>query len=132
MNTTILLFASDAVIRKAICRVLESEGYCVLAAGDIGSAAHWLKNCPPDLLMVRHYTEAMPGHDAAVYLRKLCPGIPVLLVGGVLDDISFDNRAGVQRFVLFPKPFEASELLDMVKEVLAKRSTGLRANPNLT
>jgi len=122
MNTTILFLGSEPIIRKVICEVLESGGYTVRAAGDIGGAVDRLKECPPDLLMVRHYTDSMPGHEAAMYLRTLCPGIPVLMVGGILDDDRLENREFLQGFEVFPKPFRAAELLDKVKEVLLKRS----------
>jgi DNA-binding response OmpR family regulator len=130
MNATILFLGSDPVIRKAICKALESEGYCVLAAGDIGSAVEWLKDCTPDLLMVRHYTNSMSGHDAAMYLRRTCLGVPVLIVGGILDDVWLENREVLKGFEVFPQPFKAAELLDKVKEVLAKSSPRNRAEGN--
>jgi two-component system, OmpR family, phosphate regulon response regulator OmpR len=131
MNTTILLLASDPVIRDVLCKALETEGYCVLAASDLGSAVDWLKQCKPDLLMVRHFTESMSGHEAATYLRKKCSGIPVLLVGGLLDDARLENREALQEFEVFPKPFAAAELLDKVREVLAKWRARKRADHNL-
>ena len=121
MNTTILLLASDPVIRTVICEALESKGYSVFAAGDIGRAVDRLKDGTPDLLMVRHYIENMPGHEAAMYLRKLCPGIPVLILGGILEDDRLENRELLQGFDVFPKPYRAAELLAKVKEILQKR-----------
>jgi DNA-binding response OmpR family regulator len=119
---TILLLASDPVIRKAFSRALESAGYSVLAVGDVGGAVDWLKDCTPDLLMIRHYTESISGHEAAVYLRTKAPGIPVLMVGGLLDEVGLENRELIEGFEVFPKPFTASQLLDKVKEVLGKYS----------
>jgi DNA-binding NtrC family response regulator len=109
-----------APIRRVICKALERERYCVLDAGDIGKAVERIKECMPDLLMVRHYTETMSGHEAAKYLRSMCPGVPVLIVGGILDDDELTNREFLQRFEVFPKPFKAAELLDKVKDVLPK------------
>lgn len=124
MNTTRILFlASDPLIRKVICGTLESAGYLVVAANDLGVAVDRWKDCSPDLLMVRHYTDSISGHDAAVYLRRLHPGIPVLIVGGLLDDSQLENRETVHGFEIFPKPFKAAELLAKVKEVLAKHPT---------
>jgi|SRR5271157_2456423 len=128
MNQTILFLASEPIIRNVICEALESQGYLVQTAGDVGSAVDRLKECTPDLLMVRHYVEDISGYDAAVYLRGRCPGIPVLMVGGLLDDDRLENPALVQGFEIFPKPFRASELLDKVKEVLAKGSARNRAD----
>jgi DNA-binding NtrC family response regulator len=56
-----------------------------------------------------------------MYLRRTHPGIPVLLMGGLLDDESLENREILQGFEMFPKPFTASDLLKKVKEVLAKQ-----------
>ena len=122
MNEIILFLASESVIRKAICKALESKGHIVLTASDVGSAVERLRECTPALLMVRHYTESVPGHEAAVYLRKTCPGIPVLLVGGLLDDPLLEDREILQGFEIFPKPFTAADLLAKVKEVLDKHS----------
>jgi DNA-binding response OmpR family regulator len=72
--------------------------------------------------MVRHYTESISGYDAAVFLRNASPGIPVLMVGGVLDDVHLQNRRALKDFEVFPKPFSAAELLDKVREVLLKHS----------
>jgi DNA-binding response OmpR family regulator len=129
MNT-ILVLASEPVIRRVICKALKSKGYYVLPASDVGSAADRLKEFTPDLLMVRHYTESLSGHEAAMYLRRMCPGIPVLLVGGLLEDVGLENREILQEFEIFPKPFKATELLDKVREVLAKFSPGKKAECN--
>jgi DNA-binding NtrC family response regulator len=122
LDTAILFLASDAPFRKVMSEILDSEGYVVMPVSDIAGAVDQLKVGLPDLLIIRHYTEGMSGHDAAMYLRTLCPGIPVLLMGGLLDDDRLENREVLQGFEIFPKPFEADELLEKVKEVLAKHS----------
>jgi DNA-binding response OmpR family regulator len=119
MNATILLLASDPALRTALAGVLQSEGCVVLAVGDVGAAVGRLKEVTPDLLIVRHYTESMTGHDAAVYLRTKAPGVPVLIVGGMLQDAGLEAREEAQGFEVFPKPFTAAELLEKVNEVLA-------------
>jgi DNA-binding NtrC family response regulator len=118
---TILFLASDSHISNVISKALDSAGYLVLTAHDIGGAIDLLKNCTPELLIVRHYTESISGHDAAMHLRRICPGIAVLIVGGILDEGGLENRETLQGFEIFPKPFHAAELVEKVKEVLAKR-----------
>jgi len=119
-SPTILFLASDSHIGKVFSKALDSAGYFVVTAHDIGGAIDFLKDCTPDLLIVRHYTESISGHDAAMHLRRICPGIPVLIVGGILDDGGLENRETLQGFEIFPKPFHAAELVEKVKEVLAK------------
>ena len=122
MNTSILLLVSDPLIRKVLAEILESNGYEVVTASGLGDAVDWLKVCTPDLLMIRHYTESISGHEAAMNLRKRLPGIPVLMVGGLPDDSRLENRDIAQGFEIFPKPFPAAELLEKVTEVLLQHS----------
>jgi two-component system, OmpR family, response regulator len=119
---TILLLASEPNIRKVICRALQNGGYFVLEAPSIGTAIERLKDSNPHLLIVRHYTEYISGQEAAVYLRSIRPGIPVLLLGGRLDDPGLDAREAVHDFNIFPKPYSAAELLAEVRKLLNKYS----------
>jgi CheY-like chemotaxis protein len=73
LTTTILLLVSDPIVRSVLAETLEGEGYMVLATGDVGQGADWLKHSAPDLLITRNYVEGLPGHDAAMYLRTNAP-----------------------------------------------------------
>ena len=53
-------------------------------------------------------------------LRSVHPGIPVLIVGGLLDDPRLEDRETLNGFEVFPKPFKAADLLDAVEEMLGK------------
>ena len=120
MKSTILLLASDPVVRNVMKETLEREGYTVLATGDLGNAVDRLKEVQPDLLITRTYVEGLSGHDAAMYLQTKCQKMKVLIVGGLLDDDRLQNRETLHGFEVFPKPYPAAELLQKVQEVLAK------------
>jgi DNA-binding NtrC family response regulator len=120
LKTTILLLASDPVVRSVMEETLERAGYTVLATGNLGQAVDRLKTCSPDLLITRTYVEGLPGHDAAMYLRSKCLKMKVLMVGGLLDDDRLAMREALQGFEVFPKPYTAADLLHKVKEVLDK------------
>ena len=64
----------------------------------------------------------MPGHDAAVYLRKKCLRMKVLILGGRLEDDRLQNREELQGFEVFPRPYPAAEMFEKVREVLNKRA----------
>lgn len=115
---TILLLVSDNLVRTVMQEKLDQEGYCVLATADLGTAVDRLKEVRPDLLITRTFVSAMPGHEAAKYLRTKCPHMRVLLVGGLLDDDRLRNRALLERFDVFPQPYSASEFLEKVRSVL--------------
>ena len=117
---TILLLTSDPVVRSVVRDALEHGGYSVVAVGDLGTAVDRLKEFTPDLLVIRSYVEGIPGYDAATFLRTRCPGLRVLMVGGLLDDDRLLYRMTLERFEVFPKPYPAAALLEKVKDVLAK------------
>ncbi len=120
IRSTILLFVSDPVVRAVLKETLEREGYTIMPAGDLGQAVDRMNEVTPDLLIVRSHVENMPGHDAAVYLRKKCLRMKVLILGGRLEDDRLQNREELQGFEVFPKPYPAAEMLEKVREVLNK------------
>jgi DNA-binding response OmpR family regulator len=120
MKTTILLLASDPIVRSVLQDTLEHAGYTVLATGDLGEAVDRLNDVTPDLLITRTYVQGLTGHDAAIYLRSKSLKMRVLIVGGLLADDRLQVREVLQGFEVFPKPYPASEFLDKVRDVLAK------------
>lgn len=131
MNDLILLLGSDPGIRNAIARTLEAKDYCVLATGDIGAAVDLLRKQQFNLLIVRPYLESISGHDAAIYLRRQSPGIPVLIVSGFFQDVDMEATEAAKEFYTFPKPFTAAELVSRVREVLIKSSAHIRTPATL-
>jgi DNA-binding response OmpR family regulator len=120
MKYTILLLASDPLVRSVLKETLANEGYTVLATGDLGNAVDRMEEIAPDLLIIRGYVEGLPGHDAAVYLHTKQVNMKVLIVGGLIDDDRLNLRESLAGFEVFPKPYGAAELLEKVKEVLTK------------
>jgi DNA-binding response OmpR family regulator len=114
----ILLLDSDSVMRACLRDAIESAGYLVIPAGDLGEAVDRVNEMRPDLLITRPYINSMSGWTAAGYLRSRRPGLPVLIVAGLLDDDRIMVRNAIQEFHSFPNPFTRDELLAKVKEVL--------------
>jgi DNA-binding NtrC family response regulator len=120
VNATILLLISDQLVCTVVREALERAGYVVVPTHDLGTAVDWITTCKPDLLITRSYVSGMTGYDAAKYLRTKCPAMPVLIAGGFLDDDRLQYRDALEGFDIFPKPYPAAQLLEKVKEVLAK------------
>ena len=129
LTTTILLLVSDPLVRSVLQETLEHAGYTVVTAGDLGNAVDRLKEMTPDLLITRTYVEGMTGHDAATYLRTKSNGLRVLMVGGLLDDQRLKHRTSLEGFDVFPKPYSPRELLQKVKDVLAKPRGDNKGSP---
>ena len=114
---TILLLDSDSMSRAILHDVLQKAGYLIMDAGDVGAAVDRVKMSRPDLLVVRPYISSMSGAAAAKHLRTRCPGLPVLMVDGFMNDDRLRVQSEVHDLQLFPKPFAPEELVTKVKEV---------------
>ncbi len=117
-DATILLLESEPIMRAALHDALESAGYLVITAGELGEAIDRLAETPADLLITNPYVSNMPGRVAADYLRTKQHGLPVLLVAGFLEDERIEIQNSVEAFYTFPKPFHRDELIAKVQEVL--------------
>ena len=118
INASILLLASDQLVRAVIQETLENQGYVVETASDLGTAVLRLRDLEPDLLIARTFVSTMPGHDAAKYLRTKCPRMRVMIMGGYLDDDRLRYRESLEGFDVFPKPYSPAEFLEKVRAVL--------------
>ncbi len=127
-NASILLLDSDSVMRSALRDALENAGYLVVTAGGLGGAVDRVGEMQPDLLITRPYINSMPGRTAADFLRTKCPGLPILIIAGLMDDDRVNVENATEEFHTFPKPFSRDELLAKVKEVL---DTVHKAGPQL-
>ena len=117
-NANILLLVSDPLMCKILQETLERAGYLVVSASDVGTAVDRVKELRPDLLIIRPYVASMPGHMAAQHLRTRCPGLPVMIVTGFMEDQRIRDEHELNEFFMFPKPFAREELLTNVREVL--------------
>ena len=117
-HATILLLASDAIIRTVLQELLEAQGYVVLPASDLSGALDWLGRSRPDLLIIRPYLSGIPGPEAARYLRTKCNGLRILMVAGFPEDNRLQYRASIDAIDVFPKPFTAAEFIQKISDVL--------------
>ena len=117
-NASILLLASDPMMGPVLQEALEHAGCLVISVDGLGPAVERIRLMRPDLLIVRPYINSMPGRMAAQHLRTWCPGLPVLIVGGFIDDERINVPSELEEFHLFPKPWSREEFLNKVRDVL--------------
>lgn len=115
----ILLVDDDHAARAAFQRVLERQGYSVIAAADGREALQLLEgtHVPVDVLVTDVQMPGMLGDALAVEVRRAWPDLPVLFVSG---EATFERLAGSAggraRFLL--KPFGPEELAESVAALL--------------
>jgi PAS domain S-box-containing protein len=120
-HETILLVEDETGLRVPTRRILEREGYEVLEAANgreaLERAEHFPR--PIDLLITDAIMPEMGGAELIAALRGKRPGTRVLMVSGYSEDVLLRRDEAVQ---FLAKPFQSSDLLRRIREVLAQPS----------
>jgi CheY-like chemotaxis protein len=120
---TILIVEDDVSILKVLRRILETEGYRVLGAGN-GKDAVALMAEKPDLVLQDLVLPDITGYDLVSKLRAHSEDatLPILALSGYLEkpDAPWDTSVGFD--ALLVKPIPAPELIAAVKDHLARSS----------
>jgi two-component system cell cycle sensor histidine kinase/response regulator CckA len=114
---TILLAEEDAGVREVARRILAQKDYRVLVASS-GLRALEIASSHPgaiDLLLTGLDLPMMSGVELARRMREREPGIWVVYMSGYPDDVI--DQQGSLDAPLITKPFQAAELLRLVREV---------------
>lgn len=117
---TLLYVEDDAVLRTAVCDVLESQGYRVLAAGNGEEALtqHGEALAKVDLVITDLSLNGMNGLDLHHSLRQRQPLIRTLIVSGYPDQA--ESVAGQAEGIVgwLQKPVSLPELLAAIQQAL--------------
>lgn len=116
----VLIVDDDPGARGAMQRVLERQGYTVVAAGSGAEALRLLEgtHVPVDLLITDVQMPGLLGDALVEQVRRSWPELPVLFVSGEPTFASLPQSAGGRaRFLL--KPFGHEELVEGVLRLLA-------------
>jgi signal transduction histidine kinase/ActR/RegA family two-component response regulator len=123
---TILLVEDEAAVRQVTRRILVSEGYQVMTAGDATAARAMFEQHGDDIkLMISDVM--MPGEtgpELAAYLRQRWPGLAVIFISGYSDSELPDDGIVDAADDFVQKPFTGEQLLARVdaRLRLARRS----------
>ena len=118
-QSTVLLVEDDASIQTTIYRVLEEEGYSVLAAGNGVDALDICRQHrhPIDLLLTDVELAGMSGFDLAKHALRLRPLMKILFMSGDADNgtMHLNGVLGVRPFLA--NPFNQAVLIRKLKVV---------------
>ena len=121
-SETVLLVEDDELVRKAARRILETEGYRVLEAGNGAEALALAERHGGDihLLLTDVVMPRMSGRDLAGALRAVRPRVKVVYVSGYAGGL-IDSDDPRERRAHLRKPFSPTALLAKVREQLDDR-----------
>lgn len=112
----ILIVEDETIIRSALRRLLEHQGYRIEEADTVDSALMVLENSKPDLIITDVRLPGRPGSD----LLTLTRNIPILIMTSYasLRSAVDSMKQGAVEYIA--KPFDHDEMIQAVKGVLEK------------
>ncbi len=120
-DETILLVEDEPMVRELAMRVLRSQGYTVLEAGDGIEVLQFVAQQPDmhiDLLITDVIMPRMGGAVLAEQLSTMRPGIKVLFTSGYTEDAILHIGQLVSYTHFLHKPFSPVELAQKVRSIL--------------
>lgn len=117
----VLVVDDDEMVRSAVSKMLETFGYYVATAMDGEEAVLEFARDPFDLVITDFFMARMSGLEVIDALRRIDPGVKVLIMSGVdtenvPESDEIPSRAPADG--LIDKPFGVSDLLSAVRAVL--------------
>jgi CheY-like chemotaxis protein len=115
MRRRLLCVDDDSAFRQFYKNLLGSYGYDVTVAANGPQALKALRSYKVDAVLTDMEMPEMTGAELAVRLKKMRPGLPVLLVSGSKDRAPL---AAIDASV--PKGTSCSKLVDQIETVMGR------------
>jgi PAS domain S-box-containing protein len=117
---TVLVVEDQDDVRRLVCRVLDRDGYLVLAAADGPTALKMSERWegPIELVLTDVVMPTMRGPEVVAELKKTRPSVAVLYMSGYTDGTPVPDGVASDTVGFLAKPFKPSELASQVREVL--------------
>jgi CheY-like chemotaxis protein len=117
-----MLVEDDESVRTYLARLLEAQGYCVLAAGQqaealsiAGATAGQIHLVITDVLM-----PGGTGPDLVRALDQIRPGIPALYISGYAGDGAERQEPFARDSHFLQKPFTTADLMSSIRQILIR------------
>ena len=117
-SATVLLVDDDDAVRSVICGGLEMCGFTVLDASSGEAALRLAGAQAPQIAVIDYAMPGMDGAETAERLRRMLPGLPIILASGHADTAAVERVLGGAATVM-RKPFDINTLSDEVTRILA-------------
>jgi len=116
----ILVVEDSNALRMVVRRILASKDYQVIEAADGEEALKLVEEHRDtiDLILTDVIMPKMSGITMAKHLQETDPDLPIIYMSGYTDDQVIADKAGEGELHFLQKPFEPTELLRKVREVL--------------
>jgi two-component system cell cycle sensor histidine kinase/response regulator CckA len=113
---TLLMVEDEQPIVEGVSALLTFEGVTVVSVGTGGEAAAAVTRYHPDIVLLDFGLPDMDGSEVYTILRKMNPVLPVIFATGHGDRRAIHDGIGDRHTRFLQKPFEMTELLEMMAE----------------
>ena len=114
----ILVVDDEAIVRKQVRRILESQGYAVIDAGDGTTALELIERERPSLVLLDVTMPGLDGTEVVQEARRRGHTMPIVLFSGYAD-FPLEQRLEPSMYQGFlAKPFGIDALLALIKKSL--------------
>lgn len=122
VRARILLVEDDALVARAIARVMERLGHEVDTCADGAEALALFRGDPTrfDLVLTDETLPGLRGDRLAAALLALRPDLPVLICTGYSDRLDDDGARALGIRALLLKPIDVPQLEDALRTALAR------------
>lgn len=116
----ILMVEDDDAVRRVLCKMLERQGYHVIAAANGPAALSNLPDGPVHLLITDLVMPGMSGREVAEAVKARCPEAGVLFTSGYADVESLGEGPLPYGGDLVNKPVDANDFFARVADALLR------------
>lgn len=126
-RTVLFIIDDEPQVLRALQRIFEQEGYRVYVFENALDAWKAIARKRPDLVISDNYMPKIEGPAFLREIRKTRPGVrTVLLTGGFINEEIKSAVATREIDAIIQKPWDLSELIAQIRELVATPSTAGR------
>jgi len=120
---TILVADDDRAIRTVLTQALARQGYDVRTTGNAATLWNWVQGGDGDLVITDVVMPDENGLDLVPRIKKLRPDLKIVVMSAQNTLLTAVKAAERGAFEYLPKPFDLTELVNVVERALARPAT---------
>ena len=120
---TILVADDDRAIRTVLTQALARQGYDVRTTGNAATLWNWVQGGDGDLVITDVVMPDENGLDLVPRIKKLRPDLKIVVMSAQNTLLTAVKAAERGAFEYLPKPFDLTELVNVVERALATPAT---------
>ena len=117
----VCLVDDDPSVRRSVSRLLQSDGFQVLAFSEPHFFLEFVTNNPVEVAVLDIWMERMTGMELLAHLCAISPQTRVIFITGHEDPAARTTVMGAGAFAFFVKPFDDAEFLNSVRRAFNRQ-----------